>query len=109
MNKIDLNFVRKVSADETYSASNHFNRSNAIHLALREALCHFNSFYGQSILCPNTNMAPCHDQMFFDAFFARDRIHLSRAGYNVLANILHCYIHTFSTKPLQTYTYMRGR
>ena len=104
MDKIDLNFVRKVSAGKTYSASNHFNANfshflkkiSAINLALREALCHFNSIFGQSILCPNINMALCHDQMFFDAFFALDYIYLSRAGYNVLANILYCYIHTFS-------------
>ena len=43
-------------------------------------------------------MTLCHGQMFFDAFFARDHLHLSRAGYNVLAKNLLCYIHTFSTK-----------
>ena len=59
---------------------------------IREALCHFNSIYDQSILYPNINMALCLDQMFFYG----------------LAIILFCYIHTCSTKLLQTYLYKRG-
>ena len=74
----------------------------AKNLALRETLRHVNSIYGHLFLCSSINMALCNNQTFFDAFFARDRLHLARAGYNVLANILHCSIHTYSTKPLQT-------
>ena len=52
---------------------------NAMNLALREALCHFHSTYGQSIFCPDINMAPCHDQMFIDAFFcARSHSYIHR-------------------------------